>query len=78
VKNGFLVDQNTWYENGAPELIFSRTPDSIDNGMRFYSNGIKKEEFRFAHDKRDGIWNQWDSLGHQTRKQYYVNGRLKK
>ncbi|MBI2428314.1 MAG: hypothetical protein HYV29_05870 [Ignavibacteriales bacterium] len=73
----FLSDRQ-WYENGNPELEFSRSEGKKDRGVRYYANGNRKEEFEFVNEQRHGIWAEWDSLGNQTRNEEYVNGTLKR
>ena len=72
----FLSDRR-WYENGNPELEFVRTEGKKDKGVRYHPNGAKKEEFEFVNERRHGMWEEWDSLGNQTRNEFYVKGKLK-
>lgn len=69
--------ERRWYGNGQLELEFSRSDGKKDIGVRYYPNGAKKEEFEFVNEQRHGVWAEWDSLGNQTRNEFYVNGKLK-
>jgi antitoxin component YwqK of YwqJK toxin-antitoxin module len=70
--------EEDWDETGAKEdEVFAPNSD-IQKITKWYHNGLKKEEAELLHTQRNGKWFQWDSLGHQTRKEFYVNGKLKK
>ena len=71
------IEEN-WDEKGAKEVECFAPNSDIQKITRWYPNGQKKEEAELLNTQRNGKWFQWDSLGHQTRKEFYVNGKLKK
>ncbi len=72
--DSILLEQR-WYENGAPELEFSRRSGKHDRGVRYFLNGKKKEEFEFRNEQRHGVWAEWDSSGKQFRNDVYAYGK---
>lgn len=73
-----ILSKTEYYENGQISLEFKRSPGTIDKGIRYFADGKKKEEFEFMKEQRHGLWYEWDSLGVQTRKEMYVQGKIVK
>ena len=69
--------EEDWDETGAKEDEYFAPNSDIQKITRWYHNGQKKEEAELLNTQRNGKWYQWDSLGHQTRNEIYVNGKLK-
>ncbi len=72
--------KETWYEDGRRESVSHIPADdptfAPDWSSAWYRNGQIKEESEWKNGKRDGKWFQWDSLGHQTKREFYKNGTL--
>ncbi len=66
----------SWYADGMKQSIVEYaglTPKRVTN---WHHNGIMSEQSEWKNDQRHGKWFQWDSLGNQTRKEFYAMGRL--
>jgi antitoxin component YwqK of YwqJK toxin-antitoxin module len=71
--------EEDWYETGMKEAEYFSPHSQIMKITRWYQNGQKKEETEMNDGgKRNGKWFEWDSLGHQTRKEFYAGGTLKR
>lgn len=73
-----VMTKTEFYENGQIALEFNRTSGKTDKGIRYFADGKKKEEFEYRNEQRHGIWNEWDSLGVQIRKEMYSRGVMVK
>lgn len=73
-REGTKVPQWEYYDEiGDPTLFYIHSGDRITELM-FYPGSKKQDESDYVNGKRDGRWNQWDTLGHQTRKEVYKSG----
>lgn len=68
--------ETDWYDNGQVQTDFTRRGGNKDSVVHYFRNGVKKEIAEFLDNKRNGRWQEWDSLGHQTRNEVYRNGKL--
>lgn len=76
--NGESHIEELWDESGAKQTEYFAPNSDIKKITNWYHNGQKKEESELLNTQRNGKWFEWDSLGHQTRKEFYVNGKVKK
>jgi antitoxin component YwqK of YwqJK toxin-antitoxin module len=76
IENTKPVSQTVWDENGNTLYEFKSETGHKRKGIWYYLNGETMEIAEFMNDQRHGKWFQWDSLGFQTRKEWYANGVL--
>ena len=78
IQNTEPISQIVWDENGNTLYEFKTETDHKRKGIWFHSNEDTMEIAEFMDGHRHGKWFQWDSLGFQTRKEWYANGVLVK
>jgi antitoxin component YwqK of YwqJK toxin-antitoxin module len=76
--NGETHLEEVWDASGAKQTEYYVPNSDIKKITNWYHNGQIKEESELLNAQRNGKWFEWDSLGHETRKEFYVNGKLKK
>jgi antitoxin component YwqK of YwqJK toxin-antitoxin module len=78
-RNGQIEFTDGRYENGQKEeeVIFDEK-GLVSQLSHWHSNGKKKEKAEWKDSRRHGKWFEWDSLGNQTRNEYYGNGTVQK
>ena len=66
----------TWHENGQRSGIYHFKRGQVVNRTLWHENGVRAEESQWKSDKINGRYQEWDTLGHQTRNELYALGKL--